>query len=75
MGGWICSACVERESVVSHTVIAHRCRNHQTGKHFTAYVCARCLEAGRETRVTCRSFTDNRPAPDAIMIPSDRYPG
>jgi hypothetical protein len=38
-------------------VVEHRCVNDQTGKRFTAFVCARCLELGRETKVTCRSFT------------------
>jgi hypothetical protein len=56
MGRLICKICFERDGIVSHAVVEHRCTNDQTGKHFTALVCKRCLDAGRETRVTCRTF-------------------
>jgi hypothetical protein len=52
----ICKTCFRRDGVATADVIEHRCTNDRTGKHFTAFVCARCLEAGRETRVTCRAF-------------------
>lgn len=53
----VCGVCLEADGVESAAVVEHRCTNEHTGKDFTAHVCARCLKAGRETRVTCRSFT------------------
>ena len=43
----ICKICFAGESVAADRVIQHSCVNHQTGKHFKAYVCKRCLDAGR----------------------------
>jgi hypothetical protein len=57
MTRFVCGSCLEQDGVESRAVIEHRCTNDQTGKRFTAFVCARCLNSGRETRVTCRSFT------------------
>jgi hypothetical protein len=53
----LCRLCLESDGVESTSVVEHRCTDERTGKHFTANVCARCLEVGRETRVTCRTFT------------------
>ena len=53
---FLCQVCLERDGVESTSVVEHRCTDERTGKHFTANVCARCLEADRETRVTCRTF-------------------
>jgi hypothetical protein len=53
----VCRVCLERDGVEAALVVEHRCTNQHIGKDFTAHVCARCLEAGRETRVTCRAFT------------------
>lgn len=44
------------DGIASDAVVEHRCTNEQTGVHFTAFVCKRCLDQGRETRVTCRTF-------------------
>jgi hypothetical protein len=56
-----CKACLEGDGTVSAAaVVEHRCTNARTGKDFTAFVCARCLDAGRETRVTCRTFVPRR---------------
>lgn len=52
----ICKLCFEKDGVATTRVVEYRCTNDRTGKHFTAFVCARCLEAGCETRVTCRTF-------------------
>jgi hypothetical protein len=52
----VCRACLEVDGVETSSVVEHRCINENTGKDFMAHVCARCLEAGRETRVTCRTF-------------------
>jgi hypothetical protein len=49
-------ACLERDGVEWTSVVEHRCTNQLTGGHFTAHVCARFIEEGRETRVTCRTF-------------------
>jgi hypothetical protein len=57
MGKLLCRRCLEGDGAESTSVVEHRCTDERTGKHFTANVCARCLEAGRETRVTCRTFT------------------
>jgi hypothetical protein len=56
VGRVICRQCLEYEGVVSTSVIEHRCMNERTERPFTAFVCARCLDNGRETRVTCRTF-------------------
>jgi hypothetical protein len=53
----VCKVCLERDGVETVAVVEHRCTNERTGEEFTAHVCARCLEVGRETRVTCRTFT------------------
>jgi hypothetical protein len=45
--------CLEADGRVSTAVVEHRCANERTGRDFTAFV---CLEAGRVTRVTCRTF-------------------
>jgi hypothetical protein len=55
----VCRSCLERDGVVSTGVVEHRCTNDLTGRCFAAFVCSRCLEAGRETRVTCRTFIPN----------------
>ena len=52
----ICKLCAELDGISSSTIVAYDCTNRHTGKHFSAYVCKNCLDAGRETRVTCRSF-------------------
>jgi hypothetical protein len=57
IGTFSCRVCVERDGIESASVVEHRCTDERTGKHFTANVCAHCLEAGRETRVTCRTFS------------------
>jgi hypothetical protein len=49
-------SCFERDGVVSRDVVEHLCTSDRTGQEFTAFVCTRCLEVGRETRVTCRTF-------------------
>lgn len=59
-GKLICKPCLERDAVVSGVVVEHRCTNPHTGKQFDAYVCKRCLDEGRETRVTCRTFSKVR---------------
>ena len=51
-----CKQCFEKDDVPTADVVEHRCTDDCTGKHFIAFVCARCLEVGRETRVTCRTF-------------------
>ena len=55
-GTYSCRVCLERDGAESTSVVEHRCTDERTGKGFTANVCARCLKAGRETRVTCRTF-------------------
>lgn len=57
---FICKLCLEAEGVVSSTVVEHRCTDHRTGKQLISLVCTRCVQAGRETRVTCRTFTRER---------------
>jgi hypothetical protein len=57
IGTFSCRVCLERDGAESTSVVEHRCTDERTGKHFTANVCARCLELGRETRVTCRTFS------------------
>jgi hypothetical protein len=57
IGPFLCRVCIERDGIESASVVEHRCTDERTGKHFTANVCARCLKAGRETRVTCRTFS------------------
>lgn len=52
----VCRVCLEADGAESASVVEHRCTNEQTTKAFKAFVCARCLEAGRVTRVTCRTF-------------------
>jgi hypothetical protein len=59
-GSLVCRPCLERDGRVSKVVVEHRCINVRTGKDFTAFICARCMEAGRVTRVTCRTFTPSR---------------
>jgi hypothetical protein len=54
---FLCQVCLERDGVESASVVEHRCTDERTGKHFTANVCACCLKAGRDTRVTCRTFS------------------
>jgi len=56
IGMLLCRVCFEWDSVDSSSAVEHRCLDERTGRHFTATVCARCLEVGRETRVTCRTF-------------------
>lgn len=57
MGSLICKVCFDRDDMLSSVVVEHQCTNERTGKRFAAHVCERCLEAGRESRVTCRAFT------------------
>jgi hypothetical protein len=52
-----CKVCFELDSVVSNAITEHLCTNNHTGKQFATYVCERCRDAGRETRVTCRTFS------------------
>jgi hypothetical protein len=52
----LCKLCFQKDGVESSNVVEHRCTNARTGRDFTAFVCALCLEANRETRVTCRTF-------------------
>jgi hypothetical protein len=52
----ICKRCFETDGVVTTNVVEHRCINDRAGTQFTAFVCAHCLDSGRETRVTCRTF-------------------
>jgi hypothetical protein len=56
IGTFLCRVCLERDGIEATSVVEHRCTDERTGKHFAASVCVRCLEAGRETRVTCRTF-------------------
>ena len=56
--GMSCKICFERDGVVSHAVTEHLCTNGRTGKQFLAHVCKRCLDGGRETRVTCQMFVE-----------------
>lgn len=56
MGTLICKVCVKKDGVASAAVVEHLCTNPTTGKQFKTYVCKQCLEAGRETRVTCQTF-------------------
>jgi hypothetical protein len=59
-GSLACKLCLEGDGRVSTAVVQHRCTNARTGVHFMAFVCVRCLEAGRVTRVTCRTFIPSR---------------
>lgn len=56
MAKLVCKFCLEQNGVTSAAVVEHLCISPTRGKQFTAYVCERCLGAGRETRVTCRTF-------------------
>jgi hypothetical protein len=56
----VCKPCLEGDGSISTAVVEHRCTNPRTGKAFTAFVCVRCLDAGRVTRVTCRTFIPSR---------------
>lgn len=51
-----CKLCQEINGIKINVVVDHRWFNDRTGRHFTAPACARCLQAGRVTRVTCRTF-------------------
>jgi hypothetical protein len=53
---FVCKLCLERNGIESRAVTEHLCASDRTGKQFTAFVCVRCLDSERETRVTCRSF-------------------
>jgi hypothetical protein len=66
----VCRVCLERDGVESASVVEHRCTNEHTGKDFTAHVCARCLEVGHETRVTCRTFVPIQRIGGAMQLPS-----
>ena len=55
-GNLICRTCLGKDSATSSVIVQHLCTNEVTGKQFDAFVCARCLEEGQETRVTCRTF-------------------
>jgi hypothetical protein len=54
----VCRICLELDGVPTNSVTLSKCANDRTGQQFDAYVCERCLEAGRETRVTCRTFVN-----------------
>jgi hypothetical protein len=69
MTGMICKVCLEREGIYSEAVMEHKCTNERTGKRFSAHVCERCLEKGRETRVTCRTFIEMRGARKQQLVP------
>jgi hypothetical protein len=56
MGSFICKLCFERDGIATDAIVEHRCTNERSGAQFTAFVCERCLDWGRETRVTCRTF-------------------
>jgi hypothetical protein len=56
VAGFVCRMCLEMDGILSSAVVERRCTNDRMGKQFKAYVCARCLDIGRETRVTCRTF-------------------
>ncbi len=65
-----CKTCFERDGVATADVLEHLCTNDRTGARFTAFVCARCLVAGRETRVTCRTFVQT-----SLRIPKHSLAG
>ncbi|MGJ4960177.1 hypothetical protein ACQR1H_31390 [Bradyrhizobium sp. HKCCYLRH2015] len=71
-GKLVCRTCRDEDGVASSRTVQHRCTNERTQKTFDAFVCARCLEAGRETRVTCRTFVraeqPDRPRPTMSSI-------
>ena len=52
----ICKICLERDGIFSEAVVEHVSVNERTGEQFSAHVCERCLDKGKETRVTCRTF-------------------
>jgi hypothetical protein len=54
----VCRICLELDGVPTSSVTLNQCTNDRTGQRFDAYVCGRCLKAGRETRVTCRTFVN-----------------
>jgi hypothetical protein len=60
IGTFACRVCLDHDGVKTASVVEHLCLDERSGKQFTAIVCARCLKAGRETRVTCRTFTQKR---------------
>jgi len=66
-GKLVCRTCLEEDDAASSATVQHLCTNERTGKKFDAFVCARCLEQGRETRVTCRTFVRAEPwRPDRL---------
>jgi hypothetical protein len=66
IGTFTCRLCLDHDGVETASVVEHRCTDERTGKHFTTNVCARCLEAGRETRVTCRTFVSRVDRPSLL---------
>jgi hypothetical protein len=69
-GKLVCRTCLEEDDARSSATVQHLCTNERTGKKFDAFVCARCLERGRETRVTCRTFVRVEQARRPDRIPS-----
>ena len=53
-----CKVCLENDGVTSAKVVQARVANSVTDVQFDAWVCSECQNAGRETRVTCRTFAD-----------------
>lgn len=69
-GKLICRICLDEDGATSPATVQHPCINEHTGKEFDAFVCARCLENGRETRVTCRTFVRPEQAKRPDPFPS-----
>lgn len=52
-----CNVCIEDNGVETAVVTSAALVNEVTGVNFVAIVCARCLSLGRNTRVTCNTFS------------------
>lgn len=53
-----CKVCFDRDGSLNSKTVHATCTNETSGVRFEAWVCAFCSGLGRQTRVTCVTFSD-----------------
>src|SRR3954454_19346280 len=58
-----CSICLGEEGVLTALVIEKMIQLDANRPSFQAFVCARCIDVGRVTKVNCRTFVEAEISP------------
>lgn len=54
-----CNICLGEDGVLNARVVEQMIKPRADRPSFQAFVCARCVDAGRLTKVTCRTFVSS----------------